>query len=522
MYKVLVVDDKPIVIHGLCKQIDWDSLNMELAGTATNGQDAISLMSHQPIHLLVTDVCMPQMDGLALITKAKLINPAIRCIIISAHDEFEYVKKALQLGVENYLLKPINHRELNETLTKTLENLERDQIATPLLSSDILAFRTNILDRWVNGTIQDFELYERAELLHINLSAPEYLVCVLGVTHPSDVDLRFKYTSALMDICRTIVWPFCGGEYFLDGSFRVVVILHGESLIRIRKELDILLHKVCEQAANESMKVFSSVGPIVNNSLRVSTSYASAVFYQNYHFVNPSAFSVFCEDFPDPHHGIPRESHTMLLQFNKALKEENLRHALLLAQQYMERYTDSTFSGMKTSILPFVLFLIQTVIEAGRTSDALPEILLTQLSGFASLESCNSLKNWLSATIHDALQMIRERRGTLHLLVRLSLEQVNKKYNEDLSLKTLAAGFNVSPAYLGQLFKAETGVLFNDYLTQVRLQAARTLLLETDLKIGEIIRQIGISNQSYFNRVFKKSYGISPIEFRRRQHEVRS
>jgi len=82
-------------------------------------------------------------------------------------------------------------------------------------------------------------------------------------------------------------------------------------------------------------------------------------------------------------------------------------------------------------------------------------------------------------------------------------------------LKSLAGGFNVSPAYLGQLFKEETGKYFNDYLTQARLQASRALLLDTDMRIAEIVQRVGIPNQSYFNRIFKKTYGVSPMEFRR-------
>ena len=164
MYKLMIVDDELTVSQGLCRQIDWESLNIELAGTASSGHEALSLMSRQSIHLLITDVRMPGMDGLTLIKKAKDIHPAIRCIVISAFDEFEYVKQSLKLGVENYLLKPINQGELDETLIKSLKNLEQNQREDLVPSTEMRAFRNNILDRWVNGTIQDYELYERAEL----------------------------------------------------------------------------------------------------------------------------------------------------------------------------------------------------------------------------------------------------------------------------------------------------------------------------------------------------------------------
>ncbi|MBP1990533.1 response regulator transcription factor [Paenibacillus eucommiae] len=515
MYKVLIADDEPLVIHGLSKQIDWESLNMEITGTATNGQDILSMLAHNPAHLLITDICMPRMDGLTLISRAKLINPSLRCIIISAFNEFEYVKKALQMGVENYLLKPINQSELFDTLSKTLENLVHDQMVVSVESLDILAFRTNILDRWVNGTIQDFELFERADLLQINLSAPDYTVCVLDVIHLKQMELKYKFSSLLFEICRDILCPSFSGECFIDASSRVVIIWHGESRGLIQDELGSYLFKIFEEANSKGIKVFSAVSPIINTFASVSSGYASAIAFLDYHFVDPAATTVFCKDFLDPQCVSLAETHTILMQFTEALKEGKLQQAQLIAEKYFLIYSGYPFPEMRSGILPLVLSLIRAMIESGRLSDPLSAEVTKQLSNFARIDSTDSLEKWLSRTIDDSIHVIRERKGALHILVHLTLELVNNKYDTELSLKTLATSFNVSSAYLGQLFKEETDKYFNDYLMQVRLQASRVLLLESNLKIGEIVRRIGIPNQSYFNRVFKKMYGISPMEFRR-------
>lgn len=139
--------------------------------------------------------------------------------------------------------------------------------------------------------------------------------------------------------------------------------------------------------------------------------------------------------------------------------------------------------------------------------------------GFSSLkliDSTESLGIWFFEIIDQSLEVMKKHKNYLHLLVQRTQEAVRKSYHTDLSLKIIALDFKVSPAYLGQLFKEETGKYFNDYLTETRLQASRILLLETDLKIREIICRIGMSNQSYYNRIFKKAYGISPLDFRYR------
>ncbi len=168
-------------------------------------------------------------------------------------------------------------------------------------------------------------------------------------------------------------------------------------------------------------------------------------------------------------------------------------------------------------MIPLVLALIQTAGETGKPfqdgAGDLPEL----LKEYAALEPGKNLLEWLASVIQSVLRIVRVNKKALHPLVRLTIEQVNKKFSGDLSLKILAADFNVSPAYLGQLFKEETGKFFNDYVTQIRLRAARALLLETNLKIGELICRVGIPNQSYFNRMFKKAFGVSPVEFRRLQ-----
>ena len=520
VYKVIVADDEPAVIHGLRKQVDWNSFNMELTGTACNGQEVLALLSAQPVHLLVTDVCMPKMDGLTLISQAKRINPSLRCIVISAHEKFEYVKKALQLGVENYLLKPISQDELNETLAKTLDNLERDQLENAPYSPDIQIFRNNILNRWVNGSIQDYELQERAELLNINLSDAEYLVCVMNIIFPDSIDQRSKIAPSLLNICKKTVSTTFGGEYFIDDSMRVVAIIQGGALFYARNRLDLLLQEVCRQAAYEDMKIFISIGPVVDNFCKINTSFADAVFFRYYHILNPSANTILC----DSHHIMDNPAavkrRAILHQFELFLRDENSNEAVMLVRNYLEKLSITGCTEFKSAILPFSLSLIRTIMEAGFTYSKLPESLLRHFSDFSGLESVKSITTWFSAAVQSALQSIYVQKKAFHPLVRLTMEHVNKSYCEDLSLKTLAAVFNVSPAYLGQLFKSETGKLFTDYVTQVRLHAARTLLQSTNLKISELICRVGIPNQSYFNRMFKKTYGCSPIEFRRNQYNI--
>ena len=118
MYSVFLVDDEPILLEGIRSKIDWESIGLNFAGEATDGEIALSMMQEIKPDILITDVKMPFMDGLELSSAIKKIQPWIKIIILSGHDEFDYAKKAISIGVEDYLLKPFTANEVIESLKK--------------------------------------------------------------------------------------------------------------------------------------------------------------------------------------------------------------------------------------------------------------------------------------------------------------------------------------------------------------------------------------------------------------------
>ncbi|MFB9277140.1 response regulator [Cohnella cellulosilytica] len=515
MYKVLIVDDEPQIVHGLSKQTHWEDFNMIVAATATNGVDALAAMEDGPIDLLIADVCMPQMDGLELILEVKRKSPSLRCIIISAFNEFEFVKSALQLGVENYLLKPINGDELSDTLIKTQSNLDSDRSAASPYPPAVHVFRANILERWANGSIQEFELYERAELLQIELSESEYRVVVMDLYRLPESADRIRLASQWLDLCASAMSSEYRGEFFMDSALRVVCILHGSDLAQGDERLVGVIQRIAARAAASDTRFFASIGPVSPSFTGVNASYSAALFHLGCRLVDPAALYTFSGLLSDPRQGVPNERQLLVLHFENALRDGEQQTALKWAKNYMESSAAAGLAEMRAAMLPLVLSLVRAMDESGRVSDELPESITLRLAEFTLAESKDELTSWLAATLNEALLVIHGRKVSYHMLVHLTLEQLRQNYHTGLSLKTLASDYNVSPAYLGQLFKEETGKYFNDYLLQIRLQASKALLLDTDLKIGEISNRIGIPNQSYFNRIFKKVHGISPVEFRR-------
>ncbi len=513
MYKILIVDDEPMVIHGLCRQIDWESYSLVLAGTAETGEGALSILKEKPVDILFTDICMPKMDGLALISAAKEQNPFLRSVIISSHTEFDYAKKALLLGVENYLLKPIDQRELDKTLEKTIDNLDRDRISIQKDEPGSSEFRSNILDRWVNAAIQDYEFYERAELLHINLSAQQYEVCVIDIIDSDTASQKLLHAKLLLEKCQSIFPPAFEGECFIDRCSRVVIVFCGDELCNKQKELEQLIKKIMADSLSKEMKLFACMSSISDGVEYVAHYYADAVEYLNYRFIDSGTDYIFCGDILHKYNSYGCEP--IFVQFTKAFAQEDHIQIRNAVKNLLDLCSGASLKTVKQCVVPFLIMLVRQMNKSGHMSEVLPSAATT---GFASLDAIGSIEEleiWFLGIISQSLEVIGKRKKSLHLLVQNTLDILREDYyNTDLSLKTIAASFKVSPAYLGQLFRDATGKYFNDYLTETRLQASRELLLGTDLKIREILYRIGIPNQSYYNRVFKKAYGLSPLAFR--------
>mgnify|MGYP000850260050 CR=1 FL=1 len=513
MHKILIVDDEPMLIHGLCSQIDWESYNIELAGTAENGEIALSILEQKNIDILFTDVRMPKMDGLTLISEAKKHNPFLRSVVISSYSDFDYVKKSLLLEVENYLLKPIDQNELDKTLEKTIANLDRDRISILQDESGLSDFKSNILDRWVHGEIQDYQFYERAELLHINLSAPWYQLCVIDIIDSSTESQKLLHAQLLFKKCRDYFFSDIEGECFIDRSNRVVIVFYGDELNRRQDQLKQIFNKVSADLSTRGVKLFACIGSASDSAESVAHDYAEAVSFLNYRFIVPGVDFVLYGE-------LLREFDRLgckpaLIQFAQSLSSNELLTTLNIANEFLDTASIYPVDTVKKCMIPFLTTLVKQIKESGHTSGSMSSAAIKEFAAMKTINSMGSLEKWFLDIIDQSLELINNRKESFHLLVRRTLDIIRKDYNHtDLSLKRIASNLKVTPAYLGQLFKEETGKYFNDYLTEIRLQESRILLLETDLKIRDILYRIGISNQSYFNRIFKKAYGMSPLDFR--------
>ncbi len=502
MYKVMLVDDEPAVIKGLSDLLDWADLDTEIVACLANGQEALSLIRVLHIDILITDICMPVMDGLALIEAARFLNPSLKYIVISAHDEFDYVRRALKLEVENYLLKPINRNELVETVIKAIHNIESDaQVHSP----ELTAFRNNVLDRWANNSIQDFELIERAALLKIGLDEREYQSLVVVPRDATTTVERLAFSSRSIGALQQALSILgLGVEVFIDRYANLAAILHSARLKdQCRESFGPLDHFLMQNGG------FASLGLPVNSAYEVGASYKSAYSMLPYRFLEEIPI-VFCDGFR-----IAQKTMLHLFSFDHAMEACNETAAIEAVRKTFEDLHGQPLEAVLKELLPFELKLLSYFNDATRRFSLIPGPLLKSIRGLTLCTDSMQLLDSIAEAIGGSMRLLAKKQNAIHPAVRKAQKIIAATYDTDIKLTTIANQLHINPSYFGQLFRSDTSESFNDYLTAVRLQQAGTLLTETDLKINEIIKRIGIAQQSYFNRVFKNQYGMTPLEYRR-------
>lgn len=519
MYKILIADDEPDILQGLRCIINWDEHGIEIAGEAENGADALRFITESPVDILLTDIRMPKLDGLSLIQQLKKDGRDIRCIILSGYDDFKYIKEALKLGIENYLLKPVNREELSATLLGTIDKIESERNIKIGRHQGLAIFRENIYYRWIAGSIGEDELKEKAALAGIDLEYEYFTVAILRLLSkkgyesdkPFDIDLH-----CVKEICESV----CGSK----DSTVVLYGIAGDTVILFRqndgpnREMLYNIIENCIVGINVRLRydAFASVGSTQSGFTNAHKSFAFANEMQSYSLIMPENSVV---DYDEKTKAASKRQLKFVIDFQSFA-------GMIAAGQLDEclAFIDDIFArlGLNHEITPgFVqnvavetLYHIVSTVKTTVTNAKPLEGIEADFNKIYSMHTIDELHRWLKLAIERAIEYLTTARDNYSPHVKLILSYINENYMKELSIKQLSQKFNINSIYLGQLFKSETRELFTNYINKIRVDKAKELLLKTNKNAMEISEIVGYPNANYFYRIFKKITGKSPSEFR--------
>ncbi len=492
MHQLVIVDDEPIIVDGIKNSIDWDGFQINIALSTSDPIRALDFILKNEVNIVITDIAMPTLNGLALIQKIKSEKPSIYIIVLSSFSDFEYTKTALRSGAENYLLKPLDKDELFDNVSQIIRHIKERKELKTYYGYSLLTFRSAFTEQWLKKLISTNEFQSKAEILGVNLDASHYTVMIFSNT-VKDASLMSKFLDAFL---AKIIGHYSANFYF-ETPYRLICILSPTEncTLRLSKFIDELLHLIYIR----NFYIFTSIGSTVNSATQVPQSYQEASLLS---FLS-------CCPLPSVHFTYTSELCNAVEQTLTDYVHTNQNHETLLRTLFIENPTSDCFLLLLCKALNQ---LCKPTNDLKTTYPALAEYLSHCPQPTSDTDQCLT---YIFDFLDIVYSLMTQSQQNTYPVVDSAIKLIHNFTDKDISLKTLSQKLNISPSYLGTLFNRQTGYYFNDYLSEARLKYAAQLLVESDLKIKDIVEKIGFSSQTYFNRTFKRYYNTSPVNYRR-------
>ncbi|MDR0719760.1 MAG: response regulator [Treponema sp.] len=533
MYKVFLVEDEIVVREGIRNSIPWDKTPYTLTGEAPDGEMALSMIQDIKPDIVITDIRMPFMDGLTFSRIIRKTLPWIKIIILSGHDEFEYAREAVSLGVEEYLLKPVSSSDMLKTLEKIAKRIDEEKeklLNIENLKKQVRSSSDSLRDKWlsdfVNGRIPPADAIEKGRELGIDLFARSYTVATIGVTGLEENEGPLISVKMIID---SIMEKHPGSIWFSENDKRFVLLVReipaGESPHpeRFDEEQVYTITQALKYDVerNTGFKIAVGIGPTAERLSEVAKSYSSALKVLNYQMLKGMAQISDSTILPSGDEafnpaGLLNIDGDMLFTKMKYMAKKDIESAIM---EYT-RVIENDFGG--NNMLVYFIFG-EIIVAASKIVEALGGD-LRKISPFsldqAAVQDIANSRDIFFEKIRTLLEAVIEFRdahtgGRYQLVIMKAREYIDHNFaSEDISLYSTASYVGISPNHLSTVFAQETGENFIEYLTRVRIDKAKNLLKNTAMKSAEIAYEIGFNDPHYFSYIFKKNTGFTPREYR--------
>ena len=538
MFKVFLVEDEVIVREGIRNNIHWEQYGFIYSGDASDGELALPLIRKIKPDLLITDIKMPFMDGLALIELIRKELPHTKIIIVSGYDDFSYAQRAIQMGVEQYLLKPIDKEKMVETLIGLNKKMEMELQQRAYLekfereAQEYETFsRRRFFEKIVTGGLSVLEISETAKSMGIDINAPYYNVVLFSLNSTGyNASTPESYTfpvAAVQDNVRQYLLSRPEYNLFRWNVTTYAVLINGaKDDIEERTQSCIdNIQSHCEPAEDD-VNWYMAKGTPVSRLSAIPACFAEASRILSYRYL--------CSD----EHILSEESIRSLRK--KGWSKEDAADKEIC----QERIINFLSSGSVEEIDRFIDQLLQNAEE-----ESVPQHLfcryLTMTVYFASMEYLDSIgcrpesfgplefrpnddvstpqevRHYARQVMEQAIELRdSESKKQQRDLLTQAIEYIDGHYwDEMVSLDTVAREVNISPNYFSAMFSQEVGQTFVEYLTGKRIGEAKRMLRKTEKRSSEIAFAVGYKDPHYFSFVFKKVIGLTPSEYRRGERQ---
>lgn len=505
MYHILIVDDERVERKGIRFLLKQMGLPLVI-DEAANGKDALEFLRHSAheVEIIFTDIKMPFMDGIELIKELHNEKKEYKIIIFSGYSEFEYAKFAVKMGVEDYILKPVDPAEFEKTIRKVIQELEEEKTQEVLQEEHITFLREYVLYSIINGAPLAEMKAQAAK--HMDLAFLDSYGCLLLFEFKKEAfsSLGSEFKQELLEA----VGVPC--EY-LNLNLQQGLLLFPKGLTVSYKEIG---ETVCRFFLKHySMECYVAVSSCWTDgaaSLAARFEEVEERMEDTFYRTDQTVLLPENEKQSDTEEAV--EEDTYIAQIEQDIKQKDSTRLRTHFKALCDRYQEK---GMASQV--YIKFVFSNLLK----------VIHENSKGTAKTTLKEDIDNLYQAEDYEAVIAIVERNITqleeafsynpqmLHREIESIKQYIYENYEKELSVEQLAEQVYLAPSYLSHIFKKETGQNLSKFIKSYRMEKAKEMLEKTHKKIVTISSEVGYSNPSYFCQSFREYFGVSPQKFRK-------
>ncbi|WP_287022346.1 helix-turn-helix domain-containing protein [Cohnella sp.] len=531
MINVLIVDDEYYAVKGLISGVRWDRIGVDEVYEAYHASAAQRILSERNVDIMICDIEMPDESGLELMSWARDNGLNLETIVVTCHSEFAYAQKALQLGGCDYLLKPVIYTDMEEVVRRAILKVEEKRKASltderyreyvrlwnrqrPLL---IERFWQDLLDRRISASRSSIEASLSAYELPIG---PMERVCPILISIESwektlnerDEDIM---EFALRKAAEEMILSELPGDVIQDHRGNSLVMLYAGE----RPAEEERVRALCSRFIEACRRYFyCSVSCYVGETVPIAEIWSPylALLDAEYRNVSRTAEVILCRELRPSAPALPPEAFGCVPEWAEWLERGNAEAVLAGLDAALDRVppAELTADTLKAFYHALMQCIYYVLYRRGRTASQLAEE-GNWPDAAAVAKSLSGFKRWAEEAVRSVVRLPFAPSGTASPVIQKIKTYVLEHLDQELSREELASYVYLNPAYLSRLFRKETGMVLTEYILREKMRRASELLLASDRSISEIAESLGYGNFSYFARLFRKVYGVTPHEYRK-------
>ncbi|MDE6845990.1 MAG: response regulator [Lachnospiraceae bacterium] len=506
--KAVVVEDEILIREGLCRLLNKMFPEILVAGVASNGQEGLVCIEENRPDLVITDIKMPGMNGLEMLSRVQDLGMFPKVIILTAYSEFTYAQQAVKLGVCDYIIKPVVVQEFVQTISKIQNLYEQEQKRTP----DTMGNLENIISGVLHGvTILDGQMEEFIDKRYGISDHTNFIEILIYMGDCFD-EQRKRKRHEMNRILQQKEIAYCLVDIEYDKV--AVAVIYGYSS---RQEIERWYQNQVLFQKREKWEEKISYGMLeVNGIAAIREGYQTMLSYMDWSIVLGDDILISYPRIADIQTEIciyPVELENQMKAAICTGEKDKIRKVI---EQFYDYFKNGKVYLPKEVKESYVRFL-WSMINIAKEVDCIDYKQIDQkqiLNRIMSAKTVDELKNTYDELFEHMRVSLKEAEG-ISLAVRKAQSMIHEFYTDGITLSEIADRMNLTQEYLGAQFHKELGENFSSYIRNYRLSKAKELLIATQLKQYEIAEKVGYTDAKYFARVFKECVGMSPAEYRK-------